>query len=120
MSQSLFIKILVGIVIFFVCLNLYQLDRGRDHDKELRDVQAEIKTTKKERDVLRKDLKFTRDSLVIAFNTIDAAHQETQKAKEEKQFYKSRYEKVKFVGFNTDAQRDSVLAKLFITFRPIR
>lgn len=120
MTPGLFIKLLVGAFILSVCFNLYQCDNGRDLNKELSDVRLEIKGVKKDRDSLRLDLISTRDSLDIAFTTIKYANYETQKAREEKQFYKAKYEKSKFIGYRNDHERDSVLSTIFSSFSPVR
>lgn len=95
---------------------------------ELRDVnriqQSEIKhlreVNKKEKDSLQTQLAITRDSLSVAFETIRQARIESQEAHERTQRMIKNYEKIIFVRFSNDAQRDSALSKLYTSFRPIR
>lgn len=120
MTQNIFYKVLIGVAILSVCFNLYQCDNGRDYKTELSLIQSQKKALIKERDDMKLGIKSTRDSLKIAFTTIIIAKAETQQAKRETQIIQTRYEKIIFIGYRNDHERDSICAILYPSFRPVR
>lgn len=86
--------------------------------------QSEIKGLKKEIELKDKAFSKSLDSIrrasAIREDSILLAHMESQKANAETQRLIKKYEKIIFVRFSNDAQRDSVLSKLYPSFHPIR
>ncbi len=115
MSKSISIKILVGVAIFSVCLNLYQCDENRDFKTELHDVSLRIKAKESERDSMKLELGVTRDSLKVAFNTILVAKDETRVALENNKLTQARYEKIIFKRYANDSARNAAISELYNT-----
>lgn len=115
-QQNLLLKILGGIMIASLCFNAYQCSDNRDYQKELADKRKEIKANDKERTELKKSLKYTQDSLEIAFNTIRSAKDETAIARQEKLLEKAKYEKILFNRYATDSARNSAIADLYHSY----
>lgn len=84
--------------------------------------QSEINGLKKankiERDSLHRVIKLKNDTILIAKNTIllQADTIKIDKAIKEK-YKRDVHDKIHFIQFANDAKRDSVLSKLYITYR---
>ncbi len=115
-KKNLFTKIAIALLIISACYNLYQCGKERDYDKELKDVRSAIKKTEEERDSIKHDLKLTRDTIEIAFNTIRIAKNETAQAKQEKLNAIKYYESIVYVRFDNDTLRAGAITELYPTY----
>lgn len=85
--------------------------------QELKDNERSLKAEKKEAiqkaDEALDEAKATRDSLEIAFATIRSLSEQTERARQETNAWRMKYQAVKIVRFKTDSERDSVLLALY-------
>lgn len=92
----------------------------KESDLKQSEIDGLKRSNRKERDSLETRLAITRDSLTVAFETIRQSRKESQEAHERTQRMIKNYEKILFIRFSNDAQRDSALSRLYPSFRPIR
>lgn len=113
--------ILTVLYIFFILIAItFVLEMKTKGILDQKEIDGLRSQNEKERKRFEQDLKLTRDSLEIALNSIAIAHKESIEAHERTQRIIKNYEKIIFVSFSNDAERDSALSKLYPSFRPIR
>jgi hypothetical protein len=106
---ALAVLVLAAMLIFQKPDNSEMIRLEAERDRALRNI-----------DSLEYSLSKTRDSLEIAFYTIRIAKAEVYIARQETIKFKKQYEAVKFIPYRNDAERDSVLAELYPSFRSVR
>jgi len=106
-------------VLFVACLIMF-LRTPSGHKQEIERMAKEIKTHKYKSDSISNHAKALKDSLRIALHTIriqdEVIKQDSIKDAKQTQ----RHETIVFKPLANDRERDSVLANLYPSFRPIR
>ena len=82
-------------------------------------VRGQVLARVESSDSLQTYLGVTRDSLRVAFSTIKEKHNNTSEALEVADKSTKAHETIKYIHFN-DVGRDSLLSKLYPSFRPVR
>lgn len=114
---SLIVSILVLLAIIFVGLSELN-DRNRVQQSTIDGLR---RANKAQADSLVSVIKLKDDTLTIAKNTIIHQFYTIENERTEKENYKrNTHEKIRFINFTHDAGRDSVLSKLYITYRNLR
>lgn len=92
------------------------LDNIKAKDAEMK---AKIREKEEDEDRLNAIIKLKEDTIRIAKHTIITQSDSINTFKSDKSNYKKNtHDKIRFIGFTTDAKRDSMLTKLYPSFRP--
>lgn len=93
-------------------------NQGNEKAREA-EYKAKIREKEEDEDRLNKVLKLKDDTIRIAKHTIITQSDSINTFKSDKSNYKKNtHDKIRFIGFTTDAKRDSMLTKLYPSFRP--
>lgn len=118
-GMALPLFLIIAVLFGFLFVGVTEIrDYSRTQQKEIDYLK---KVNKDQADSMAIQLKLTADSLQIAKNTIIYQFYKIESDSLEKANYKrNTHDKIHFIGFTHDASRDSMLTKLYPSFRPLR
>lgn len=106
-----------SLVIMTVFYTINTIEQGKENDLLQRSLDGQKRQNKKERQNLENELKATRDSLTIAFQTIRLANKESAEAHARSQATIKNLRAIIFVS-HSDSSRNQELKSLYKSFNP--
>lgn len=108
MKTALFLSLLLNLVLLFWIFDSHQTDSDN-----LKALNKELKFHKSQADSLSNVAGKIQDSLDIAFVTIRNLNEQRERAHEQTETWRKKYNGVKFKPLANDKERDSVLRQLY-------